>query len=238
MLSKEMGTWTRVLVDVEDYRGRRERQLRELAERAAARVVETGKMLQLEPMPALERRWIHIALREHPERRDAVDRRGAEPPRRRRAAQRLTRIRARPVTADGAIRTRPADPGPVATPGQDVPAARRASAARSGASVPYDRSAPIARGDWTDGTSHRRPPAAPAAPTAPRLPASASRSSSASLAALALGAGALYAYDQQYAGGSCRASASVRVDLSGLTPTAARAVLDAPTRRSAMAGSS
>ncbi len=66
MLSKEMGHWTRVLVDVEDYRGRRERQLRELAERAAARVVETGKMLQLEPMPALERRWIHLTLRDHP----------------------------------------------------------------------------------------------------------------------------------------------------------------------------
>jgi spoIIIJ-associated protein len=66
MLSKEMGAWTRVLVDVEDYRGRRERQLRELADRAAARVVETGKMLQLEPMPALERRWIHLTLRDHP----------------------------------------------------------------------------------------------------------------------------------------------------------------------------
>ena len=66
MLSKEMGTWTRVLVDVEDYRGRRERQLRELAERAAARVTETGKMLQLEPMPALERRWIHLTLRDNP----------------------------------------------------------------------------------------------------------------------------------------------------------------------------
>jgi spoIIIJ-associated protein len=65
MLSKEIGTWTRVLVDVEDYRGRRERQLRELAERAAARVVETGKMLQLEPMSALERRWIHMSLRDH-----------------------------------------------------------------------------------------------------------------------------------------------------------------------------
>ncbi len=65
MLSKEIGAWTRVLVDVEDYRGRRERQLRELAERAAARVVETGKMLQLEPMPALERRWIHLTLRDH-----------------------------------------------------------------------------------------------------------------------------------------------------------------------------
>jgi spoIIIJ-associated protein len=67
MLSKEMGGWTRVLVDVEDYRGRRERQLREIAERAARRVVETGKMLQLEPMPALERRWVHLALRNHPD---------------------------------------------------------------------------------------------------------------------------------------------------------------------------
>jgi spoIIIJ-associated protein len=66
MLSKKMGVWTRVLVDVEDYRGRRERQLRELADRAAARVVETGKMLQLEPMSALERRWIHLSLRDHP----------------------------------------------------------------------------------------------------------------------------------------------------------------------------
>jgi spoIIIJ-associated protein len=67
MLSREMGAWTRVLVDVEDYRGRRERQLREIAERAAGRVVETGKMLQLEPMPALERRWVHLALKDHPE---------------------------------------------------------------------------------------------------------------------------------------------------------------------------
>jgi len=63
MLSREMGAWTRVLVDVEDYRGRRERQLVELANRAADHVLETGKMLQLEPMPPLERRWIHIALK-------------------------------------------------------------------------------------------------------------------------------------------------------------------------------
>ncbi len=67
MLSRRMGEWTRVLVDVEDYRGRRERQLRDIANRAAARVQETGKMLQLEPMPALERRWIHLALRDHPD---------------------------------------------------------------------------------------------------------------------------------------------------------------------------
>jgi spoIIIJ-associated protein len=65
LLSKKVGEWTRILVDVEDYRGRRENQLRDLANRAAERVLETGKMLQLEPMPALERRWIHLALRDH-----------------------------------------------------------------------------------------------------------------------------------------------------------------------------
>jgi spoIIIJ-associated protein len=64
LLSHRMGEWTRVLVDVEDYRGRRERQLKEIAQRAADRVLETGKMLQLEAMPALERRWVHLALRD------------------------------------------------------------------------------------------------------------------------------------------------------------------------------
>jgi len=66
MLSRRMGAWTRVLVDVEDYRGRRERQLGEIARRAADRVIQTDTMLQLEPMPALERRWIHLALRDVP----------------------------------------------------------------------------------------------------------------------------------------------------------------------------
>jgi len=80
LLSKRVGEWTRILVDVEDYRGRRERQLRDLANRAADRVVETGKMLQLEPMPALERRWIHLALRDHD--RVATQSIGEEPNRR------------------------------------------------------------------------------------------------------------------------------------------------------------
>jgi spoIIIJ-associated protein len=88
MLSKRMGAWTRVLVDVEEYRGRRERQLHEIADRAAARVVETGRMLQLDPMTPLERRWIHLALRgnelvttqsigEEPDRRVVILPRGA-----------------------------------------------------------------------------------------------------------------------------------------------------------------
>jgi spoIIIJ-associated protein len=64
MLSRRMGSWTRVLVDVEDYRGRRERQVVEVATRAAEHVLESGQMLQLEPMSALERRWVHLALRD------------------------------------------------------------------------------------------------------------------------------------------------------------------------------
>jgi spoIIIJ-associated protein len=64
MLSRRTGQWTRVLVDVEDYRGRRERQLADIASRAADRVLDSGKMLQLEPMSALERRWVHLALRD------------------------------------------------------------------------------------------------------------------------------------------------------------------------------
>lgn len=90
MLSKQIGEWTRILVDVDGYRGRRERQLREIAERAARRVEETGRMLQLEPMTALERRWVHLALRNHakvvtqsigdePERRVVVLPRGEDP---------------------------------------------------------------------------------------------------------------------------------------------------------------
>ena len=95
MLSRRMGDWTRVLVDVEDYRGRRERQLVEIARRAAERVVETGKMLQLEPMSALERRWIHIALRDNP---DVVTQSIGEEPNRRIV------VLPRPDTLDGPAR--------------------------------------------------------------------------------------------------------------------------------------
>ncbi len=64
MLSRKMGEWARVTVDVEEYRGRREAQLRALARKAAERVKETGRAVQLEPMTALERRWIHVELQE------------------------------------------------------------------------------------------------------------------------------------------------------------------------------
>ena len=62
---KDEGQPNRIMVDVENYRGRREDQLRDVADRAAQRVAQSGKIIQLEAMPAMERRIIHLALAEH-----------------------------------------------------------------------------------------------------------------------------------------------------------------------------
>jgi spoIIIJ-associated protein len=53
-------------VDVEGYRRRREESLRGLAFRMAERVRETGRSVTLEPMPANERRIVHLALAKDP----------------------------------------------------------------------------------------------------------------------------------------------------------------------------
>jgi spoIIIJ-associated protein len=64
--SKKVGKWTKVLVDVEGYRSRREISLRSLATRIASRVQETRQPMALEAMPPNERRVIHLALQNHP----------------------------------------------------------------------------------------------------------------------------------------------------------------------------
>ena len=64
--SKQVGRQINVVVDVEGYKSRRERSLRQLADRMAERVASTHKPIALEPMPANERRIIHLALRNHP----------------------------------------------------------------------------------------------------------------------------------------------------------------------------
>ena len=51
-----------VLLDVENYRVRREQTLTALAERLAAKVKRTGEKVELEPMEPGERRIIHLAL--------------------------------------------------------------------------------------------------------------------------------------------------------------------------------
>ncbi len=67
ILSKEVGRWVPLMIDVQGYRARRERQLRVLARRSAEQVIHTGRKITLEPMPANERRVIHLELRDHPQ---------------------------------------------------------------------------------------------------------------------------------------------------------------------------
>lgn len=67
IVSKELNRWVPMMIDVQGYRSRRERQLRQLGRRMADQAVQTGKRQVLEPMPANERRVIHLELRDHPQ---------------------------------------------------------------------------------------------------------------------------------------------------------------------------
>ncbi|MDR3574031.1 MAG: RNA-binding cell elongation regulator Jag/EloR [Anaerolineaceae bacterium] len=67
IVGKQAGHWVSLMIDVQGYRTRRERQLRQLARRMADQAVHTGRRQVLEPMPANERRLIHIELRDHPD---------------------------------------------------------------------------------------------------------------------------------------------------------------------------
>ena len=64
--SRKLGRPLPVIVDVEGYRRRREEQLRRMARRAAEQAMDRARTVELEPMPANERRIIHLELREHP----------------------------------------------------------------------------------------------------------------------------------------------------------------------------
>lgn len=66
IVSKQLGRAIPIVVDVEGYRSRRESQLRRLAVRMAEQAIRTGRRQILEPMPANERRIIHLELRDHP----------------------------------------------------------------------------------------------------------------------------------------------------------------------------
>jgi spoIIIJ-associated protein len=67
IVSKELNRWVPTMIDVQGYRSRRERQLRQLGRRMADQAIQTGKRQVLEPMPANERRVIHLELRDHPQ---------------------------------------------------------------------------------------------------------------------------------------------------------------------------
>ncbi len=60
-------TWLPIVVDVEGYKQDRFEKLQALACRLAEQVKDRREPFTLEPMPAYERRVIHLALADHPD---------------------------------------------------------------------------------------------------------------------------------------------------------------------------
>ncbi len=66
IVGRELGRWVPLQIDVQQYRKRREDELRKFARRVADQVASTGRRQVLEPMPPNERRIVHIELRDNP----------------------------------------------------------------------------------------------------------------------------------------------------------------------------
>ena len=60
--NKDTDLRVRVSVDIQGYRTKREKTLKELAEKLEKTVKRTGKKITLEPMPAYERKILHTSL--------------------------------------------------------------------------------------------------------------------------------------------------------------------------------
>ena len=66
---KGLSSRVRVILDIEGYKAKREKTLRELAQKVAKTVIRTKKSVKLEPMQAYERKIIHSELQKN----DMVD---------------------------------------------------------------------------------------------------------------------------------------------------------------------
>ncbi|MCX7773277.1 MAG: protein jag [Clostridia bacterium] len=65
IVNKNLEGYTRVILDVADYRQKREETLKMLAKRVADKVIRSRKNITLEPMNPYERRIIHSTLQNH-----------------------------------------------------------------------------------------------------------------------------------------------------------------------------
>ena len=64
---RRLGEWLKIVVDVGDYRQKREETLKRMAFSAAQKVKFSGKEQELPPMTSVERRIIHLTLSGDPE---------------------------------------------------------------------------------------------------------------------------------------------------------------------------
>ncbi len=66
VVSHKLDERVNLMIDVEGYQQRRHQSLENMARRVARRVSDTGRSITLEPMPANERRIVHLALSDDP----------------------------------------------------------------------------------------------------------------------------------------------------------------------------
>lgn len=67
LIHKCLGNWVKVLVNVGDYRQKREEQLRRLAINLAMKVKFSGEAQAVPNLSPAERRIVHMALTDHPD---------------------------------------------------------------------------------------------------------------------------------------------------------------------------
>ena len=67
IVAEQLKAWVPINVDVAGYKKRRYESLQNLALRLADQVKRNRRLITLEPMPADERRIIHLALADHPD---------------------------------------------------------------------------------------------------------------------------------------------------------------------------
>ena len=67
IVAEKLKVWVPINVDIAGYKKRRYESLQDLALRLAEQVKRDRRLIMLEPMPADERRIIHLALADHPD---------------------------------------------------------------------------------------------------------------------------------------------------------------------------
>ena len=67
IVAEKLKVWVPINVDIAGYKKRRYESLQNLALRLAEQVKRNRRLIMLEPMPADERRIIHLALTDHPD---------------------------------------------------------------------------------------------------------------------------------------------------------------------------
>lgn len=75
---KKLGRWQRIVVDVGEWRQKREEQLKRMALSAAQRVKFSGESVAMPYLNAAERRIVHLALAENPEIETRSEGKGGE----------------------------------------------------------------------------------------------------------------------------------------------------------------